>query len=241
MNVKVDDYEVFYRYIFEQAVGQWQDTMGGVAPPAQLRRVYWYVVGEMDEWDLENDETVDHLKKRFNGDTDLKKKYMALAGQDMPNAGQPDKFDEAFDRCLSDFSSWYEGKVESLAGMKRFHHAVRRSTSFIDIVECGHWKVDFSEKSLSEKGLDTQLAVDMIALKDNFDVALVITGDADSIPSIEYLKRADKHVAAVEFVSGYPPSNRGRGFSSHLKLSADFVTRIYEMDLVNEGIAEKEG
>lgn len=231
MNLRVDDYEVFYRYIFERAVEQWQETIGGSAPPAQLRRVYWYVVGGIDEWDLENEETVEHLKDRFRNDSDLKSKYMAIAGNEMPDAEEEEKFDEAFRRCLSDFEQWYNGKVDTLDGIKRFHHAVRRSTNYIDVFECGHWKVDFSEKSLSEKGLDTQLAVDMIALQDNFDVAIVITGDADSIPSIEYLKREDKHVAAVEFLSGYPPDERGRSFSSDLKLSADFVTRIYEMAL----------
>jgi hypothetical protein len=66
-----------------------------------------------------------------------------------------------------------------------------------------------------------------------------VSGDADSIPSINYLKGRNKHIAAVEFVSGYPPEKRGKNFSSHLKLAADFVVRVYEMELVTKGIARK--
>jgi uncharacterized LabA/DUF88 family protein len=123
--------------------------------------------------------------------------------------------------------------------MKRFHHAVQSSTDLIDILEVGHWKVDFFSHSVEEKGLDTRLAVDMIALEGGYDVAVVVSGDADSIPSIDLMKRRGKHVGAVEFVRGYPPEKKGKGFSSKIKLSADFVARIYEMELVSKKVAKK--
>jgi uncharacterized LabA/DUF88 family protein len=123
--------------------------------------------------------------------------------------------------------------------MRKFHYSVRTKSDFIDIKECGHWKVDFLHRSLTEKGIDTAIAVDMLAMQENYDVALVLSGDADSIPSINYMKRRDKHVAAVEFLKGYPPEKRGGGFSSSLKLAADFVVQVYEMDLVSKGIGRK--
>ena len=41
------------------------------------------------------------------------------------------------------------------------------------------------------------------------------------------------------FVRGYQPEQKGRGFSSKIKLSSDFVVRIYEMELVAKGYAKK--
>ena len=92
--------------------------------------------------------------------------------------------------------------------------------------------MNFLHKWVEEKGLDTSLAVDMVALQDNYDVAVVMSGDADGIPSICHMKSRDKHIAAVEFVNGSPPENKGRLFSSRLKEHADSVIRIYETELL---------
>lgn len=240
MGLLVDDYQPFYRHIFDRAIEYWRDIAGvSEGCPAQLRRVYWYVIGSMDEWDLSDPNSQGHLRDRFDADKDVTRIYMALAGQTLPGKPQPEIAKEAWAMCFRDLKDWYGRKCETLEGMLRFQHAVRDSTDLIDIISCGHWKVDFVHRSLTEKGLDSRLAVDMVALADNYDVALVLSGDADSIPSINYLKTRNKHVGAVEFISGYPPEKRGRSFSSRLKLVADFVIRVYEMDLVSRGVAKQ--
>jgi len=52
-----------------------------------------------------------------------------------------------------------------------------------------------------EKGVDVKLAVDLIvnAYKDNYDVAVLISNDADFIPSIEEVKKLGKQVYNVSF------------------------------------------
>ena len=54
LNLRVDDYGAFYRHVFEQSVHYWGRTFaeGAHWPTAQHSRIYWYVVGKMDEWDL---------------------------------------------------------------------------------------------------------------------------------------------------------------------------------------------
>ena len=54
LNLRVDDYGAFYRHVFEQSVHYWGRTFaeGADWPTAQHSRIYWYVVGKMDEWDL---------------------------------------------------------------------------------------------------------------------------------------------------------------------------------------------
>jgi hypothetical protein len=78
-----------------------------------------------------------------------------------------------------------------------------------------------------------------VALQENYDVAVVVSGDADSIPSIRHLKSRNKHIAAVEFINGSPPETKGRTFSSRLKEHADFVIRIYETELVRLKLARR--
>jgi uncharacterized LabA/DUF88 family protein len=107
------------------------------------------------------------------------------------------------------------------------------------VIECGHWKVDLLKRAVFEKGLDTRLAVDMVTMVKNYDVALLVSGDADNIPSMDYVKARGKHVGVVEFLGGYPPEKKGGSFSSRLKLTADFIVQIYEMDLITKGMAKK--
>ncbi len=147
--------------------------------------------------------------------------------------------DKAWAACFNDFKDWYEKKLSILEGMHRFHQAIRIGTDLIDVIERGHWKVNFLHKWVEEKGLDTSLAVDMVALQDNYDVAVVMSGDADSIPSIQHMKVRNKHIGALEFISGSPPENRGRTFSSRLKEHADFVIRLYETELLRLKIARR--
>lgn len=240
MSLEVRDYEALYGYVYREAVTLWRDVTCQATPtPTQLRRVYWCVVGSMDDWDLSLPQSQTALGNAFLRDKEVKDPWLGAVGT--TNTGlSPAKLEEqAWAACFNDFRGWYATKREILASMKRFYQGVRSSTDLIDIVEGGHWKVDFLHKKLDEKGLDTSLGVDMVALQDNYDVAIVISGDADSIPSIRHVKECDKHVAAVEFVNGSPPEAKGRTFSSRLREHADFVLRVYETELLRLSLAEK--
>lgn len=240
MSVEVDDYELFFGHLYHEAQAQWRQVTGaGSSATTMLQRVYWYQVGSMDDWNLDDAQAQAYLKERFDENKTLKAGYMAAAGKALQGKPQAEVALKAWSLCFDELRAWYDGKWSTLDKMKRFHHGVRTSTDLIDILEIGHWKVDFFSHACEEKGLDTRLAVDMVALESNYDVAIVVSGDADSIPSIELMKRRGKHVGAVEFVRGYPPEQRGRGFSSKIKLHADFVTRIYEMGLVSKNIVRK--
>lgn len=240
MGLEVDDYQQFFSFIFEKTVEPWRDSISsGASTPAQLRRIYWYEVGSMDEWDLADAKSQATLREWFDKDKDLKGPFMASAGQKLGFVDQEKVAKEAWAMCFEQIKDWYDKKRQSLEGIRRFHHGVRTKSDWIDIIEAGHWKLDLLHRRVDEKGLDTSLAVDMVTQSDNFDVAVLVSGDADGIPSIRYLKTRNKEVAAVEFVSGYPPDKRGRGFSSKLKLHADFVVRIFEMELIAKSLATK--
>lgn len=237
MNLNIDDYEQFYGAIFKQGLADFHGaTFATGAVQAMLTRVYWYRVGSMDEWDLNQQHAINHLYDRFVNDKDLRDEYLQVVGPANPGVQHAEMLTLAWNLCFEKSKAWYTKRRDTLNGYHKFSHSVRRSTDLIDIIECGHWKVDILHRILSEKQLDTSLAVDMLAFEHSYDVAIVISGDADSIPSIKYMKERGKTVAAVEFLAGFPPEQTGRGFSSQLKLAADYVIRIYQMNLIRDGL-----
>lgn len=240
LNVEVQDYEKLYGYLFEQARSVWhQVARVPDNAPAELRRVYWYVVGSIDEWDLSLAQSQTALRNAFTKDKEIRDYWLSVAGKANPGTTKKPLEDKAWTLCFTDFTDWYQKKRAILDGMRRFYQGVRISTDMIDLVESGHWKVNFLHKWVEEKGLDTSLAVDMVALQENYDFAVVVSGDADSIPSIRHVKGRNKHVAAVEFINGSPPEARGRTFSTRLREHADFVVRIYETELIRLAIGTR--
>jgi uncharacterized LabA/DUF88 family protein len=77
----------------------------------------------------------------------------------------------------------------------------------------------------------------MVALQDTYDIALLISGDADGIPGINYVKGRSKHVGVAEFRRGAPADFPTKGASSRLKIAADFVVQVYEADLIRRNLA----
>lgn len=240
MNLDVTDYEDFYGYIYGEAVKEWHrlTRVSAGTVPTQLRRVYWYTVGSIDEWDLSLPQSQAALNKAFQRDREVHDTWLARIGKADALKGAALE-DKAWASCFADIKAWYDRKRETLAGMRGFLQAIRASTDLIDVLPVGHWKVNFLHKWVEEKGLDTSMAVDLLALEDNYDVAVVISGDADAIPSIMRMKERGKHIAAVEFINGSPPEEKGRGFSSRLKLHADFVLRVYESELLRHKHAKR--
>jgi uncharacterized LabA/DUF88 family protein len=241
MNLEVSDYENFFAHVHDEACNAWLKltrTSGAQHATTQLQRVYWYTVGSIDEWDLALPQSQAALKKAFQKDRDIHESWMARVSTMERVKGEALE-ERAWAACFADFREWYGRKLDVLAGMRRFQQSIRASTNLIDVIAAGHWKVNFLHKSVEEKGLDTSLAVDLLALEQNYDVAVVVSGDADAIPSIVRMKERGKQVASVEFVGGSPSDDKGRGFSSRLKLHSDYVIRIYETDLLKAKHAKR--
>lgn len=61
------------------------------------------------------------------------------------------------------------------------------------------------EHTYVEKGVDVQLVVDMVkfAVADTYDVAILISGDGDFAPAVEFVKQQGKHVELGR-VEGWP-------------------------------------
>ncbi len=239
LNLRVDDYGSFYRHVFEQSVHHWGRTFaeGSPWPAAQHARIYRYVVGKMDEWDLADPKAEARLRNRFELNPRLRDGYLEDVHRRIPDLSEARSLDEAWQFCFNETRDWYDGKKKALERKKRFYHGVQAATDFVEIRQEGHWKVDLLHHSITEKGLDVSLAVDMIALMNTYDAALLISGDADGIPGINYVKGQAKHVGVVEFRRGAASDFPSKGTSSRLKIAADFVVQIYEAELLRKNLA----
>ena len=61
-------------------------------------------------------------------------------------------------------------------------------------------------KRVGEKGVDIGIAVDMIAKMPNYDVAVIVSGDADFIPAVCHVKDHLRSVYQFSVAKGVPPS-----------------------------------
>ena len=69
-------------------------------------------------------------------------------------------------------------------------------------------KITYRGVQVGEKGVDTGIAVDMIAKMPHYDVAVLVSGDADFLPVVGYLKDNLKYVYQFSVAKGAPPSMR---------------------------------
>ncbi len=191
----------------------------------------------MDEWDLNDPKAEARLRSRFELNPRLRDSYLEDVARRFPDlpptAGSTRPGPSASARPASGTTA----SSRALERKKRFYHGVQAATDFVEIRQEGHWKVDLLHHTLNEKGLDTSLAVDMVALQDTYDIALLISGDADGIPGINYVKGRSKHVGVAEFRRGAPADFPAKGASSRLKIAADFVVQVYEADLIRRNLA----
>jgi uncharacterized LabA/DUF88 family protein len=239
LSLRVDNYETLFRYVFERATKAWRTTFEGESAPAQLHRVKWYEVGSLDEWNLDDAKAQLVLRDIFERDQDSKRFYMALAAQKAPTRSRGELAADAWSLCFTDARRWYEERRDLVEGFRRFHYAIRSATGFIDLVECGHWKLDLIHRQVIEKGLDTRLAVDLVTLVDTYDVALIVPGDSDNIPSVEHVQAKGRHVGVVDVVSGSGRDRKGAPSLSRLRVAADFVVQVSETDLISRSLAKK--
>lgn len=238
MSLRIDNYEPLYRHIFESATKAWRTTFDGPGATAQLHRVKWYEVGSLDEWNLDDAKAQLVLRDIFERDADTKRFYMALAAQKSPQRSRANLAQEAWSLCFTDVRRWYEERRDLVEGFRRFHFAIRSATGFIDVVECGHWKLDLIRRQVIEKGLDTRLAIDLITLMDTYEVALLVPGDND-IPSIEHVQARGRHVGVVEFVADNGRERKAAPALWRIRVAADFVVQVAEADLIARGIVKK--
>ena len=237
LHLEIDNFTEFYRHLLQRSAEQYaQSFVGAQAEPLQLWRINWYQIGSIDDIRIEDPNFIYQLREMYRMTPDISRAYHAIAGRENPNFSFDECWDIGWDIFLHDARTWYESRLVSLDKIRAFNRAIRSSLDFTRMIESGHWKVDLLRRQTLEKGVDTALAVDLVTLSHAYDIAILVSGDADMIPSLHYAKQHGKHVGVVEFRT--PSDRSGAQSSSRLKNESDFLVSINSADLLNLRIAK---
>lgn len=106
------------------------------------------------------------------------------------------------------------------------HHPDRRPVDFYNLLRMeGGYRVTSKPtrergNSRREKGVDIQLATELIAqgFNDSYEVAILVSGDADYLRAIKYVQDQGKRVVGVQFNSNTAGDLKG-SVDEHIDLS----------------------
>ena len=121
-------------------------------------------------------------------------------------------------------------QVGTIAFDGRHYQAEKDTTrAFHDIhAQCG-WTLDLRDlhDEAHQKEVDVSLATTLIsgAVKDTYDTAVIISGDRDFVPAIEYVRTMGKRVEVMSFLSSLS-SQLTKVADSITLLDSEFIVRL---------------
>ncbi len=140
----------------------------------------------------------------------------------------PDMSVEEFeDRC----KRWYDDESKRLRDMHDFlYNAICLNNNYIEFRYTGVLRVNpYRMERLGEKGLDVGMAVDMVTRTGLYDVAVIMAGDYDFAPALQYVKDQLNQVHFVMLQRGEPGMDRGG--ARNLRVIVDSVDIVYESEI----------
>ena len=151
---------------------------------------------------------------------------------------------------------WYRGERHYFERLReQIFEQIQRQTDFLEFRYVGQYqvhplrehrieqredgKITYRGVQVGEKGVDTGIAVDMIAKMPNYDAAILVSGDADFLPVVGYLKDNLKYVYQFSVARGVPPSIRY--LSPYLKGKVDCFASYDEVELLSQYLNRDSG
>lgn len=127
------------------------------------------------------------------------------------------------EKVISKAREWYRSERERFERLREvMFENIQRKTDFLEFKYVGQYQVrpfevyrieqnddgeiTYLGRQVGEKGVDIGIAVDMIAKMPYYDVAILVSGDADFLPVVGYLKDHLKQVYQFSIAKGVPPS-----------------------------------
>lgn len=206
---------------------------------AELRlRAYWYVVNHIDFWpyrlSLRDHDAVELegvLRKngRFNDE------MSAIADEKLRRRRCLEMAEELIRRQRL-MQSRFDGWKEFQDGIMLRHEAV-------EFRRAGWVPYDlFWERMRNEKAVDVKLATDLLEFRQNYDIAIIVSGDGDYVPAVERVKDSGRHVVNVAFLkrdgSLVPGGARRLNMVADGRLDLDYGTVKRFMGLEEETTAK---
>ena len=144
---------------------------------------------------------------------------------------------------------WYDRERQYFENLReRVFSNLQRDTDFLEFKYVGQYAIRpyqpyrierrydtgdlyYLGTRLGEKGVDIGIAVDMIAKMPNYDVAVLISGDADFMPVVSYLK--DNLRQVYQFSIAKDVATRTQYLSAWLQRDVDCFQIFDELELLD--------
>ncbi len=232
------------KYQLEERHFDWKGFYGGVLTKFdqatgwkhQLIRVHWYAAASISPWPSSERQQVHWAQRVVNRHPEI-------------NGLTP--------KAVIDLAyGWYRKERNYFERLReQVFEDIQRKTDFLEFRYVGQYQVHplrayrieqrqdgeitYLGVQVGEKGVDTGIAVDMIAKMSNYDAAVLVSGDADFLPVVGYLKDNLKYVYQFSVARGVPPSIRY--LSPYLRGKVDCFASYDEVELLSQHLDRNSG
>ena len=196
------DWSGFFRYLAAQA-------RDGETADARLTRVRWYVVQSVDAVPKIPEFPTDSGGMGRFADSEKLRRWRERNAEGVCNLVRHD----AQKKNPAGLSSAADGTPAIVAELRRRKAVMgKRFNAFakkrrviarrhrVEFRESGSIRYDlFTAEFGEEKTTDVNLAVDMVTLKDEYDIAVLVSGDQDFVPAVAAVRALGKRVVNVSF------------------------------------------
>ncbi|MFP4458092.1 MAG: NYN domain-containing protein [Candidatus Zixiibacteriota bacterium] len=141
----------------------------------------------------------------------------------------PEDMDE--EEYLHDREVWLREQENRLRHIQdSVYRRLQQENDFIEFCYAGILKINPYFERFEERGVDVAIGVDMVSKVQGFDAAILVSGDVDLLPAINYIKDKLKFVYQLVIKRGdYHNSNYG--YSRGLMVAADKVLTVFESEV----------
>lgn len=136
---------------------------------------------------------------------------------------------EVFQKTKSSNIKAIEQHSKNAEGQKRFFEFVKNTIPFSEFRTTN---LVTRQGYIQQKGVDAKFSTDLILLAQSnaFDVAILLTGDADLKESIELIReRYGKLVFVVAYLSPIPEEKKGNTIGEDLLVECDYFINLYNL------------
>ncbi len=229
---RLDEKHFLWEDFFRQAISVFSDQ---TRIPHRLLRVYWY-----------NTQATTPLHRYDRAVRDIIDQYREI----YPDLTPP--------LVESLAQRWHQHQRELLSRAKEeVFDDIQKRTSFLEFKYVGQLVLrPYKVKELlrdkdregsflyqgtveGEKGVDIGITIDMISKMAHYDAAVLISGDTDFIPLIQYLKDSLKLVYSLSLSRG--EQGQLQLFSPQIKNAVDYFHVVPEKDMLGRYLDRKSG
>ena len=184
-------------------------------------RTYWYVVDQVRPWYVPRNDI----------------QFQSWREQNEKRLSQFANLSRLSDKELMDELQLRADKImRRFDGFKKIQNDIAQKHVAIEFRRSGTISYNLLEKKLGkEKTVDVNLSVDMVLMRDFYDLFIIVSGDQDYLPAVSAVKNVGRRVVNVAFArkGGQPLPDGSKKLSeitdSHLLLHYDMLAGFLDI------------